>query len=209
MYGEYKKEEEEKEKEEEEEEEEEEKEEEEMEEEEVMEEEEEEEKEEEDKKKEGKEKEEEKEEEEEEDEEEEQEEESYIETEKENEVEKECEQMEKCKYCNVESLSKNLCIECNYNKNYFFINTIKNNFNSIQDKYIDCANDITKPPNFYFNKENNDYEPCFYTCAACKYGGDGNENNCSSCESNFIFKPDYINSKNCVKKCIIIIFIIY
>ena len=75
------------------------------------------------------------------------------------------------------------------------------NFNSIQDKYIDCSNDITKPLNFYFNKENNDYEPCFYTCATCKYGGDGNENNCTSCETNLIFKLDYINSKNCVKKC--------
>ena len=84
--------------------------------------------------------------------------------------------MEKCKYCNAESLSKNLCKECNNNKSYYFINNSpsKNNLNLIQDKYIDGVNDITKPPNFYFNKDNNDYEPCFYTCGTCKYGGDGN-----------------------------------
>ena len=91
----------------------------------------------------------------------------------------------------------NLCITCNKEKGFYFLN---NDLSINNNNYIDCANSLTKPSNFYFNKENADYEPCYYTCTSCDYGGDGNNNNCTSCESNLIFKPDF-NSTNCVKKC--------
>ena len=60
-----------------------------------------------------------------------------------------CEQLEKCSICNDKSVKENLCIECNKKINYFLIKTtIKND-----DNFIDCANNETKPSNFYFNKE--------------------------------------------------------
>ena len=114
-----------------------------------------------------------------------------------NKNENECEELEKCQFCNKESISKNLCIKCNNKKEYYFLNYEIENQN-----YIDCVNNITKPKNFYFNEENNDYEACFYTCATCEYGGDGIENNCTSCELNYINKPDFYNSTNCVIKCL-------
>ena len=111
--------------------------------------------------------------------------------------ENECVDLEKCQLCNEESVSKNLCIKCNNKKEYYFLNYAIENPN-----YIDCVNNITKPKNFYFNEENKNYEPCFYTCATCVYGGDGIENNCTSCELNYIIKPDFPNSTNCVIKCL-------
>ena len=113
--------------------------------------------------------------------------------------ENKCE-MEKCRLCNKESISKNLCIECNKEKGYYYLNNnpkklINNN------EYRECVNNATKPSNFYLNKENKDYRPCYQTCAACEYGGDGNENNCTLCDKNYIFRPDIINSKNCIIKC--------
>ena len=114
---------------------------------------------------------------------------------KEEEKEKNnCIEMEKCQLCNKESISKNLCIKCNNQKGYYYLNA-----NSIG--YIDCVNNKTKPSNFYFNKENKDFRPCYELCATCDYDGDGNENNCTSCESNYILKPDYADSTNCVRKC--------
>ena len=64
-----------------------------------------------------------------------------------------------------------------------------------------CIKDDEKPSNFYFNSEHNYYEPCYETCATCNYKGDGNINNCTSCEENYILKPDITNSTNCVMKC--------
>ena len=111
--------------------------------------------------------------------------------------------MEKCKYCSEESISKKLCIkECNNEKGYYFINSILSNYNVNNDNFIDCANSKTKPSNFYFNIEKKEYQPCFYMCATCNYGGNLDENNCTLCEKGLIFEPDYINSKNCVKKCL-------
>ena len=110
----------------------------------------------------------------------------------------ECNELEKCQLCNEESVSKNLYIKCNNKKEYYFLN-----YYAIENQnYIDCVNNITKPSNFYFNEGYNDYEPCYYTFATCDYGGDGVENNCTSCELNYINKPDFYNSTNCVLKCL-------
>ena len=113
----------------------------------------------------------------------------------------ECKELEKCELCNKESLDYNLCITCNNNKGYYLLNKYSDISNSKRDRYIDCVNNITKPSNFYFNFENKEYRICFELCSTCNYGGDGNENNCTSCEKNYILRPDYINSTNCVIKC--------
>ena len=110
-----------------------------------------------------------------------------------------CPELEKCLKCNKESISKNLCLKCNNNKGYYLLklNTYLNNNN-----YIECINDTNKPSNFYFDNENKYYEPCFETCAECFYKGNLEQNNCSLCDGiNFIMKPDYENSNNCVTKC--------
>ena len=110
-----------------------------------------------------------------------------------------CGENEKCLTCNEESLKKKLCIQCN--TNYYQINPSFYSLNQIiATTYIDCYNETTKPRNFYFNQNTNYYEPCYSTCAQCIYGGDGNENNCTSCAFGYMEEPE-VNSTNCVVKC--------
>ena len=127
-----------------------------------------------------------------------------IETIIEEEEEDQCEQLEKCQKCNEESALLNLCIKCNIKKGYYYQKFILLNSTFIENdsKYIECVNSKTKPSNFYFNEETKISEPCFYTCATCNYGGDGNKNNCTSCATNFIKRNDYIDSTNCIIKCL-------
>ena len=116
----------------------------------------------------------------------------------------ECKELRKCSKCNNESISKDLCIECNNNQGYYYLKKsyFLESLKILNDnKYIDCVNNLTKPTNYYFNEENKYYEACYDSCATCNYKGDGNENNCTSCEENFVFKPDVENSTDCVSKC--------
>ena len=71
----------------------------------------------------------------------------------------------------------------------------------INNKYIECYNISSKAINFYLNKIEEYYEPCYKTCASCEYGGDGNNNNCTLCDIDHIFEPWKNFSKNCVAKC--------
>ena len=120
---------------------------------------------------------------------------------KENEVKmNECKELEKCGLCNEESIANNLCLSCNSQKGFFPLNAflpIKLNNN-----YVECINADTKPSNFYFDKQKEEFSPCYETCATCDYGGDSNENNCTSCEINYIFKPDITGTTNCVASCL-------
>ena len=107
-----------------------------------------------------------------------------------------CSSLEKCKICDKESFDKNLCIKCNNEKKYYYLNMFPY---KQRGNYIDCVNEITKPSRFYFNKNNLDYEPCFTTCASCEYGGNYEENNCTSCDGiNYIKNPEDENSSNCL-----------
>ena len=128
----------------------------------------------------------------------------YSNKENENDNNMECKELDKCKRCNNQSISQNLCLECNIEKEYYLLNINeipKSKINKLFGQYFDCVNNITKPENFYFNKENQDYEPCFLTCGACEYGGNKIENNCTLCGINYRNQPDVINSTNCVLKC--------
>ena len=110
-----------------------------------------------------------------------------------------CSSLEKCKKCNQESFDKNLCISCNEEKNYYYIN-----YNPLQKKgkYIDCVNEETKPQRYYLNIEEKEYDPCFETCATCERGGNYFVHNCKTCdEINYTKNPEDENSSNCVKKC--------
>ena len=73
-----------------------------------------------------------------------------------------CENLIKCSLCGSESASKKLCLECNTEFNFFYLN--KNPSSLFHPRYIDCVNEETKPSNFYFNFEKRDYEMCYSTC---------------------------------------------
>ena len=52
------------------------------------------------------------------------------------------------------------------------------------------------------NKKNLDYELCYIACASCEFGGNNEENNCTSCDGIYYIKnPEKENSLNCVIKC--------
>ena len=106
--------------------------------------------------------------------------------------------LEKCSECNEQSKQLNLCIKCNIEKEYYPIN-LEDILES--KEYIDCYNSITKPQGFYFDENDKDYKLCYSLCKTCNFGGDGNENNCTSCKNDLIFRPDIPNSSNCVIKC--------
>ena len=110
--------------------------------------------------------------------------------------------LEKCKSCDNNSFSKNLCTECNKNKKFYQINPLLiKDLNLSDNNYIDCYNNSTKPTNFYFNKTTEFYELCYKSCASCEYGGDGNQNNCTTCDVDLMKEPEKKDSKNCVAIC--------
>ena len=120
----------------------------------------------------------------------------------------ECKELEKCKLCNKESVSKNLCMKCNNQKGYYLLNIYTIINQPIDNIYFDCINENKKPQSFYFDNENKDYRPCFELCLTCDCKGNEFENNCTSCQTNYILKPDYTNSKIVFQNAHIIIIII-
>ena len=97
-----------------------------------------------------------------------------------------CSELEKCSECDKESFDNNLCIKCSNKKNYYYLNDLLSKEQT--NKYIDCVNETTKPSNFYFNQEKLFYEQCYITCASCEYGGNSEENNCTSCDEILLYK---------------------
>ena len=67
--------------------------------------------------------------------------------------------------------------------------------------YYECYNNETKPPNYFFNKLTQYYEPCFSKCKTCECQGDDETNNCTSCRNNYIFMPEEKEITNYVFKC--------
>ena len=107
--------------------------------------------------------------------------------------------LEKCKKCNQESINQNLCISCNEEKNYYYINY---NPSKEKEKYIDCIKEEEKPQRYYFNNRKKSYEPCFETCSTCEQGGNHLVHNCKTCDGvNYIKNPEDETSSNCLKKC--------
>ena len=97
----------------------------------------------------------------------------------------------KCLYCDSEH--SDYCIKCNTNKGYYPSVVL------VEEKYVQCYKD--KIDHYFFNNDTKYYEPCYSTCKTCEYQGNEDVHNCTSCISNYIFRPDEINSPNCVIKC--------
>jgi len=112
-----------------------------------------------------------------------------------------CKNLVKCELCDENSASQNLCISCNNIKGYYFLNENSLNKGEQINGYIECVNNETKPSNFYFSEENDDYRLCYETCETCDIGGDWENNNCKTCRNSYIFKPDVPESSECVIKC--------
>ena len=108
--------------------------------------------------------------------------------------------LDKCSGCNEESIKKNLCLKCNIEKGYYPFDSSED-LNIMINKYIDCYNEKTKKQGLYLDKEIKKYKLCYSNCKTCNFGGNGIENNCTSCKNNQIFKPDILNSTNCVSQC--------
>ena len=106
----------------------------------------------------------------------------------------------KCQESNNESKSYELCISCN-NKTKYYEAEFKNN--SFLHGFKECYNENTKPINFYFDSNAQKYKPCYETCRTCNEGGNGEINNCITCDINYIKKPEYpnITTTNCVAIC--------
>ena len=107
----------------------------------------------------------------------------------------------KCKEYDKISKSYGLCISCNEEKLYF---EAKFKNDSFLHGYKECYNQETKPINFYLDSLNNTYKPCYETCRTCNEGGNGEKNNCITCDNNYIKKPGYPNdtTTNCVVQCL-------
>ena len=109
--------------------------------------------------------------------------------------------LEKCSECNEESEQLNLCTKCNKENNYYPLTATGNNDRNV---YLDCYDESTKPQGFYLDKQDKEYKLCYSNCKTCDFGGDANENNCTSCKGNLIPRPDTSNSSNstnCVVQC--------
>ena len=103
----------------------------------------------------------------------------------------------KCKICTIESNINNLCISCNIENSYYPIY----NDNSNNNEFIDCYNSDNISEGYYLDTINNIYNLCFPSCKKCNELGNETNNNCLECKSDYEFKEDFINVKNCYKKC--------
>ena len=105
-------------------------------------------------------------------------------------------ELNKCLTCSSESLSKDLCTQCNNEAGFYQkANDTLNSGNNIE-----CYNESIK--GYYLDIKDNLYKKCFSTCETCKEGGENIQHNCLQCSSNYPFEKELNNSyKNCYIKC--------
>ena len=94
---------------------------------------------------------------------------------------------DKCQNCSLESLSYNLCISCNTEKEYF----PKNDDNSNIISFINCYN---KPEGYFLY--NNTYHKCYPKCKSCNDFVNETNHHCHECLPNFVLINDSQKS-NC------------
>jgi len=106
---------------------------------------------------------------------------------------------EKC----LECISEKECTKCNKIKGYYPIELTEESVDLGLPQIVECITQEIKEknyPNFYFDNETESFKACYENCATCYGAGDGNNNNCKTCEPGYIPHPEYENSKDCVSK---------
>ena len=96
---------------------------------------------------------------------------------------------DKCETCNLTSINKDLCIQCNTNLSYFEAVNYKpksGNFKSCFDE---------TPEGYYFDETK--FQKCHENCKYCKGAGNSNENNCTECYDGKFLEL----VSNCYDKC--------
>ena len=101
----------------------------------------------------------------------------------------------KCKSCTNESLTKNLCISCNEEYNYY---PILNDTESFGD-FINCNNETI--PGYYFDDNDKYYKKCYISCSSCKEKGNHTNHNCLTCASDYIYNITISGAINCYQSC--------
>ena len=94
----------------------------------------------------------------------------------------------KCRECNNESNSYNICVSCNVGNNYFQ----KENDSSNTGSFINCYN--REEDGYYLDSNNSIYKLCYHSCKKCNGTGDENSNKCTECYDNYKLTED----SNCV-----------
>ena len=106
-----------------------------------------------------------------------------------------CEKIE-CSICTEQSLEEDSCVTCNEGY-YTKLDEIPD-----ENNYIKCYKD---PPKYYFDINNNIYNPCYSSCQECYGDGGNNFHNCKICDSmnsfEIIKNISGTISKNCYKDC--------
>ena len=106
---------------------------------------------------------------------------------------------EKCLECN----SEKKCTKCNKNKNYYPIELYSSSLDSSPSETIECITEETKKvnySNYYLDNETESFKICYEKCSTCLGAGDGNNNNCKTCEPGYKLNPEYDNSTECIPK---------
>ena len=108
----------------------------------------------------------------------------------------------KCNTSTPESAVYKLCTSCNESGNYYKAEFSDRSFNNLNSSFIECFSNETKPKNFYFDSSEKKFKLCYFTCATCERGGNGDNNNCIECDANHKKKPGFPNTTNCVTDCL-------
>ena len=102
--------------------------------------------------------------------------------------------LEKCKECNEESTSLDLCLSCNEELGY-----MKVNYTTYHPNFYDCKKrEDPKLNKFYYNEITHEFRPCHKTCKKCSQDGDSESHNCLECDSGYMFRPGDNPNNNCV-----------
>ena len=107
-------------------------------------------------------------------------------------------ELTKCKSCSNESLSKNLCISCNEEDNYY------PKFNDTENygEFINCYNETNAGFNYYLDINDKYYKECYISCATCKEKGNSTNHNCLTCANDYTYELNIYNGAiNCYQSC--------
>ena len=103
---------------------------------------------------------------------------------------------ESCLICNEESKILNKCIYCNIEKGYYPIF-----YGNIYERYHECIHNDSNIERLYLDLEDNYFKPCYESCRTCNKEGNKINHNCLTCDINYIFMPEDLDSNNCVLNC--------